>query len=98
MARNGEFKYVTRVRPDSKGRVTLGRLAEKISSYKVEASPDGRILLEPFAEIPARERWLYENPVALESVKRGLRQSAAGETFSLGALSRQPGKRARRKK
>ncbi len=93
MKRGDDFKYVTRVRPDSKGRITLGHLAEKISSYRVEASPDGRILLEPFAEIPARERWLYENPAALASVKRGLRQSGAGETVSLGFSSRQPGKR-----
>lgn len=94
----GEFKYVTRVRPDSKGRITLGSLAEKISSYRVEASPDGRILLEPFAEIPARERWLYENSSALSSVKRGLRQSAAGETSSLGSFARQSDKRGSKKK
>ena len=94
----GKFKYVTRVRPDAKGRITLGSLAEKISSYRVEASPDGRILLEPFAEIPARERWLYENPSALSSVKRGLRQSAAGEASSLGSFARLSGKRASKKK
>jgi len=94
----GEFKYVTRVRPDSKGRITLGSLAEKISSYRVEATADGRILLEPFAEIPARERWLYENASALASVKRGLRQSAAGEATSLGSSARPSGKRASKKK
>jgi len=93
-----EFRYVTRVRPDSKGRISLGHLAEKISSYQVQAAADGRILLEPFAEIPARERWLYENPAALESVKRGLRQSASGEASPLGSSSRQPRKRSVRKK
>jgi hypothetical protein len=35
-------------------------------------------VLEPFVEIPAEERWLWENKEALESVKRGIADAKAG--------------------
>ena len=79
--------HVARVRPDSKGRITLGRLAEGVSSYKVKIEANGKIVLEPFAEIPARERWLFENPEALRRVKKGLTEAEAGQTLSLGSFS-----------
>jgi len=54
-----------RFRPDSKGRITLGKLAEGVSSYRARRQKDGRIVLEPFVEVPAmnagcmktRKRW-----------------------------------------
>jgi len=76
-------------RPDAKGRVALGDLTKGVSSYKVFVDKTSqRIVLEPFVEIPAREAWLFENKEALASVKRGLKQSAAGETRSLGSFSK----------
>ena len=35
------------VRPDAKGRVTLGALAKGVSSYRISKEADGRLLLEP---------------------------------------------------
>jgi len=67
-----------RFRPDSKGRITLGKLAEGVSSYRARRQKDGRIVLEPFVEVPADERWLYENKEALDSVKAGLTDAKAG--------------------
>jgi hypothetical protein len=67
-----------RLRPDSKGRITLGRLAEGVSSYRARRQKDGKIVLEPFVEIPEAERWLYENPQALASVRRGIADAKAG--------------------
>jgi hypothetical protein len=77
-----------KVRPDSKGRITLGRLAEGVSSYIVRPEPDGKITLEPLAEVPARERWLYESADGLARVRRGLADSKEGRTRSLGSFSR----------
>lgn len=88
MAKSAEFRPVARVRPDAKGRVTLGRYARGVSSFRVEVDEEGRILLEPFVEVPGRERWLYENPEALERVRRGLADAAAGRTRSLGSFAK----------
>ena len=76
------------IRPDAKGRITLGELAKGVSSYRVRQNDDGSVLLMPFAEIPAREAWLFKNEGALQSVKRGLQQSARGETKSLGSFAK----------
>ena len=67
-----------RLRPDSKGRITLGKLAEGVSSYRARRQKDGKIVLEPFVEIPAEERWLWENKEALESVMKGIEDARAG--------------------
>jgi hypothetical protein len=66
-----------RLRPDAKGRITLGKLAEGVSSYRARRQKNGTIVLEPFVEIPADERWLYENERALEDVKAGLEDAKA---------------------
>lgn len=76
------------VRPDSKGRITLGKLAEGVSSFLVSQQPGGGFLLEPMVEIPAREKWLYENKSALKSVKTGIAQSAKGDVLSRGSFAR----------
>jgi len=66
------------VRPDAKGRITLGHLANVVSGYTVTETKDHKLILEPYVEIPARERWLFENKTALKKVKRGLKDAAAG--------------------
>lgn len=76
------------LRPDKKGRITLGALAEGVSSYRVTVDAAGRIILEPFAEIPAREKWLFENKDALTAVREGLKQAAEGKTSSRGSFAR----------
>jgi hypothetical protein len=88
MAGASTISRVTRVRPDSKGRITLGKLAEGVSSYRVKLEAHGKIILEPYAEIPARERWLFENPETLRRVRTGLAEADAGRTVSLGSFSR----------
>jgi hypothetical protein len=75
------------VRPDSKGRIALGAFAKGISSFRVHKEENGKLVLEPFVEIPERERWLYKNPVALAMVEQGLRESAEGKTYYMGDFS-----------
>ena len=75
------------VRPDAKGRITLGALAKGISSYRIHKGANGRLILEPFTEIPLRERWVYENPEVLASIERGLKDSANGRTVYLGSFA-----------
>lgn len=66
------------VRPDAKGRITLGHLADGVSGFAVTKDKDNRIILEPYTEIPFSERWLFENKPALNKVKQGLKDSALG--------------------
>ncbi len=88
MSESARAKGVYRLRPDSKGRITLGKLAEGVSSYRARKQADGKIILEPFMEIPADERWLWENKKALESVMRGIADAKAGRLVSLGSFKK----------
>ena len=87
-AKKAKFTPVTQVRPDSKGRVTLSKLAEGVSSFYVSKDEEGRLLLEPMIEIPAREKWLFDKKDALASVRRGLADAKAGRVKSLGSFSK----------
>ncbi len=68
---------VTSKNTDSKGRITLG---EAFANKTLIVEQDGdRIVLRIARVIPEAETWLYENPAALDSVRRGLREARAGE-------------------
>ena len=56
------------LRPDSKGRITLGHLADGVSNYAVTITKDRKIILVPYAEIPAKEKWLFDNKKALKTI------------------------------
>ena len=88
MSRSSALKKSIQVRPDSKGRITLGKFAVGVSSFLISEQPDGGFLLEPMVEIPAREKWLIQNKQALESVKRGISQSASGNVKSRGSFAK----------
>lgn len=76
------------VRPDSKGRITLGHLADGVSSYAVIPDKEGRLILEPHVDIPAKELWLYENKTALAQVKQGLKELAENQLIDMGDFSK----------
>lgn len=80
-------QIIQQLRPDAKGRINLGKLAQGVSSFRAHRTEEGNIILEPFTEIPAREKWLFDNAVALEAVKAGLKQAAAGKTRTLGSFA-----------
>jgi hypothetical protein len=86
---NCEEKIMLKMlRPDSKGRITLGPLAEGISGFSVTVTNDHKIILEPYSEIPAREKWLFENKQALKMVNQGLKDAADGRLKSKGSFSK----------
>ena len=71
--------HIKTVHPDAKGRIALGALAKGISSFQIMEDKDGRIILEPLVEIPAREQWLFKNKEAMQQVQKGLKDSAKGK-------------------
>ena len=56
------------LRPDSKGRISLGAIANNVSSYRISVEDNGRVVLEPYAEIPLSEKWIFEDKELLEKV------------------------------
>jgi hypothetical protein len=72
--------------PDSAGRIIIGK-AFRGKLFSVQPQPNGDILLSPVVVRHEREAWLFENAEALASVRRGLEQSARGETHDLGDFS-----------
>ena len=76
------------VRPDAKGRIALGKLAKNVSSFRVHIEADGKLVLEPFAEVPMRERWIYENPEISASIDRGIADAKAGRVVSRGSFKK----------
>jgi hypothetical protein len=74
-------------RPDNKGRVFLGHLADGVSSFVVSQDAKNRIILEPYVEIPANEKWLFANKVALDKVKKGVADSANGRLSTRGSFA-----------
>lgn len=81
-------KELRTVRPDAKGRITLGHLADGVSSFIITQDKYNRIILEPRVEIPAKEKWLFDNKDALNKVKRGLEDSAAGRVKNRGSFAK----------
>lgn len=76
------------LKPDAKGRIQLGKIAKDIIRYQVIEDADGCIILRPEVAIPASEAWLYKNKEALEAVKVGLQQSAAGKVKKRGSFAK----------
>lgn len=69
------------VKVDSRNRVSLTKVSKNIaSSFYAYEEENGRIILEPIMEIPAREAWLFkpENKDILDKIKRGLKQKTTG--------------------
>ncbi len=75
---NADFeKIADSVKPDAKKRVVLQKVQMREGiRYHVYTNSIGQILLDPPVPIPASEIWLFHNPDALASVRRGLSDAA----------------------
>lgn len=76
------------IKPDAKGRIYLGSLAEGVSGFVVKVDKNHRIILDPLVEIPAREKWLFDNKPALQSVRQGLQEAKEGKVHDLGSFAK----------
>jgi hypothetical protein len=87
--KNPDFQLVSEfAQPDAKKRLSLGEDLSGATAYNIYRNPLGQIVLDPVKAVPASEMWLYENPRALASVKRGLRESAEGKSVYRGSFAR----------
>ena len=62
------------LRPDSKGRLNLGDLAQGVSSYRVTKGESGSLILKPYFEVSFEEKWIFDNEATLEKIKRQFKQ------------------------
>lgn len=76
------------LKPDSKGRIQLGKRTQNIVRYKLIEENDGKIILLPEVAIPATEFWLYKNKEAFNAVKEGLEQSASSKIKKRGSFAK----------
>ena len=78
--RDKELKRIAEgVKPDSKKRVVLPKvLVGEGITYHIYSNSIGQIVLDPQVTIPASELWLFNNPDAIASVRRGLSDAAQG--------------------
>jgi hypothetical protein len=76
-----DLKIVAKsVKPDAKKRIVLPKaVVEEGITYHIYTNKFGQIVLDPQVTIPASELWLFKNPAALASVKRGLADAAQGK-------------------
>ncbi len=68
------------IKPDAKKRVVLPKIqVPEGVTYHIYINSFGQIVLDPQVTIPASEVWLFNNPDALASVRRGLSDATQGK-------------------
>jgi len=86
--KSSDFELVSEfAQPDAKKRLSLGEAVIGATAYNVYRNPLGQLILDPVKTVPVSEMWLYENPQALASVKKGLLESAQGRSVSRGSFA-----------
>ena len=77
IVRDSDFDMVAEgVKPDAKNRVNLRSIKVPDGvTYHVYRNRLGQIVLDPQVSIPAAEAWLFQDPEALASVRRGLSEA-----------------------
>ena len=76
------------VKPDTRKRVVLpSDLVKEDIIYHIWYNSFGQILLDPQVTIPASEAWLFKNPKAFASVRRGLGDVAQGKVSKVDLAS-----------
>jgi hypothetical protein len=84
-----EFETVAETEVDSRGRVSLGRAGARTGRrYRVQANPDGVLLLTPVVSIPERELQVWTDPELAQRIRTGIEHAHAGKTHDLGDFSK----------
>ena len=85
-------KQMPRVNMDNKQRVCLTRVLSKqerenFDTFRIYRK-DGKIVLEPVAQVPEKDHWIYKNPKALASLLKGIKDAEEGRVTSLGSFAK----------
>ena len=80
---NDSFKEIGTRTIDERNRLTVGEILKGYKRVRLYQNDSGEVLLQPIAEIPASELWLFRNPEAINEVRVGLRDAAEGKVSRL---------------
>ena len=68
---------------DERNRLTVGEILKGCKRIRLYRNVRGEVLLQPIAEIPASELWLFQNQGAINEVREGLRDASQGKISRL---------------
>jgi len=80
---NDSFEEIGTRTIDERNRLTVGEILKGYKRIRLYRNERGEVLLQPVAEIPASELWLFNNPEAIKDVREGLRDASQGSVFRL---------------
>ncbi|MFC1988464.1 hypothetical protein ACFLVJ_01350 [Chloroflexota bacterium] len=88
--KDNESKIIAKsVKPDSKNRVVLPKdLIQEGITYHIYVNKHAQIILDPQMIVPLSELWIYENRDIIDSIDRGMAQSANGKAIKRGSFSK----------
>ncbi len=80
---NDSFKEIGTRTIDGRNRLTIGEILKGSKRIRLYQNDSGEVLLQPIAEIPVSELWLFQNPEAISDVREGLRDASQGNVSPL---------------
>jgi hypothetical protein len=80
---NDSFKEIGTRTIDERNRLTVGEILKGSKRVRLYQNDSGEVLLQPIAEIPASELWLFQNPEAINEIREGLRDASQGKVSQL---------------
>lgn len=85
-------KQTPTVNMDDKQRICLTRVLSKeerenYSSFRMYRD-EGKIILEPVAQVPEKDHWIYKDSKALASLMRGIKDAEEGLLHDLGSFAK----------
>jgi len=80
---NDSFEEIGTRTIDERNRLTVGEILKGFKRIRLYRNESGEVLLQPIAEIPASELWLFKNPEAINDVREGLRDASKGKVSTL---------------
>ncbi len=77
---------------DDKQRTCLTRVLTKdergnFNSFHMYRA-EGKIILEPVAEVPEKDHWIYKDRKALASLMKGIKEAEEGRMHDLGSFAK----------
>ena len=80
---NDSFMEIGTRTIDERNRLTVGEILKGCKRIRLYRNDSGELLLQPIAEIPASELWLFRNPEAINEIREGLGDASQGKVSRL---------------